>query len=648
MRNPAWRWSLALTLLAAACSSGGGSGPTAPARFAVSVHADAIAPEAGAAVPVLDLQSFGVKGYGAVYRVTTPADEPFAFDLIAWNEGGAGTARVRVAHVGTGGNKPSGGVRSLAEAGLVPSGQGLFLDADWFTASGDGFARLSIQGRIQADQVLAVESAGGGTSLVMIELGPRSVINQEPNGDPENPHVVARDTIYSSDAWTFAFPAVAVSGDRTTIVTYDGDRTHGMLPQRYEVRMQHDAATGQVTGGGSVETGLDTGNWRDHEIAALYNVLAVARAESGLVRVRLSFDRGATFGQEIELDPQSAWQPNRLVQIAMASDYTIAVSWWRSAVDGTPLELMLSEGHVAAVDANGSPTWFQFDAPQVLRTLSADASPLLTGLAWSTGGDLVVGYASNTWGPVGNGGWRSTVDYRCAVRLYGGEFTDHAVDREVLVGFDPSVAVLGQGQSLRIYYGYEVRAGVKLAFSNDAGGTFELGAPFGGAGAHHPTVLAREVGPAARVDVVYIGNGSAGRELRLASWADHGTSPREDTWLTQATMALCPPQPGRTLPWGFTGPIDFGLRTTQINWLGYDAVLDGDRIVVAYDEVTQDAAFLCLGAPQTWSSAAGGSGTLASPQYAPATPPPLAPGMTDPMPPVDADHMHQLKLVRIE
>lgn len=650
MPRPALRWSFSVALLLVAChGGGGGQSPTEPARLALSVHAEAIAPDPAALVSVPDLASFGIGGYGAVYRVTTPRDEPFAFDLVAWSEGGTGFSSVRVAHVASGGRHPSGGARSLAEAGLVPSGQGLYLTSAWFAASGDGFARLTIQGRIQEDQVLAVESAAGGTSLIEIEIGPRSIINQAPTTDPENPHVVSRDTIYSSDAWNFAFPAIAVSGDRTTVVAYDGDRQHGMLPNRYEVRMQHDAATGAVTGGGSVATGDDTGNWRDHEIAALYNVLAVARAENGLVRMRLSFDRGATFGQELQLDPSTSGLPNRLVQVAMAGDYSVAVSWWRTSPDGQSLQLMLCEGRVAATDPAGSPTWFTFDPPQVLRSVSVQASPLLTGVAWSEGGDLVVGYGWSTWGPNPSGGWRSVADYRCAVRLYGGVLADHQVDQEIVVGYDPSVAVLGQGPSLRILYGYEVRAGVKLAVSGDAGATWTMEGPFGGNGAHHPTVLARQVGAATRVDVVYLADGAVGRELRLASWADHGTSVREDTWLTQAVMELSPTQPGRGTPWGYTAPIDFGQRVRQIHWLGYDAVLDGDHIVVVYDEVTQDAAFLCLGAPvfAGANSTTGGTGVL-TPTFSTASPPPLAPGMTVPMPAPDAAHMHQLKVLRIE
>jgi hypothetical protein len=36
------------------------------------------------------------------------------------------------------------------------------------------------------------------------------------------------------------------------------------------------------------------------------------------------------------------------------------------------------------------------------------------------------------------------------------------------------------------------------------------------------------------------------------------------------------------------------------------------------------------------------------PVFSPASPPPLAPGMTQPVPPVNPDHRHQLRIVRLQ
>ena len=44
-------------------------------------------------------------------------------------------------------------------------------------------------------------------------------------------------------------------------------------------------------------------------------------------------------------------------------------------------------------------------------------------------------------------------------------------------------------------------------------------------------------------------------------------------------------------------PPDTGFRITQVAWFGYDAVIDGDELVVIYDEETVDAWYICVGAP---------------------------------------------------
>jgi len=424
-----------------------------------------------------------------------------------------------------------------------------------------------------------------------------------------------------------------------------------MLPQRYELRMQHDRLTGAVTGGGTVESGYDSGNWRDHEIAALYNVLAVSRSENDFVRIKLSYDRGATFHQEVLLGQGqgqgSTWLQTRLVQTAIALDYTLAVVYWQVAPTGDGMQVMLCEGRPEAFDAFGSPTWFRFDPPQVVHTMPHGASPLLSGVAWSEVGDLVIGYGATTNDRQGMA-WRSTTEFRCAVRRWGEGLLDRRVDSEEMVGYDPSVAVLGQGSSLRIFYAYETRGGVRVATSSDGGATFAIEVPFGAAGAHNPTVFARQIGGATRVDVLYLASNYAGRELHHARWADWGTSVREDYRLSAATMVPAPFHLGRPTPWGFTGPLSGGMRTTQLGWLGYDAVLDGDQIVAVFDEVTQDALYLCIALFTPQFLGGPGNGTALSPTFRQATPPPLAPGMTQPMPAVDPAHSHQLQLVRID
>ena len=107
------------------------------------------------------------------------------------------------------------------------------------------------------------------------------------------------------------------------------------------------------------------------------------------------------------------------------------------------------------------------------------------------------------------------------------------------------------------------------------------------------------------------------------------------------------PLPGA--PIGFAPP-DTGARTTQVAWFGYDAVLDGDEIVVVYDEETYFA-WLFFGGPEIDFGGPvplGSEADAASGNFIPAEPPPLAPGLTEPVPPPNPDDMHQLKILRLE
>ena len=81
--------------------------------------------------------------------------------------------------------------------------------------------------------------------------------------------------------------------------------------------------------------------------------------------------------------------------------------------------------------------------------------------------------------------------------------------------------------------------------------------------------------------------------------------------------------------------------------MGYDAVLDGDEIVVVYDEETFDAAFICLGGWGWLETDVVFPGTTSAPGFIPADPPPLVPGMTELLPAPDPAHRHQLKLLRL-
>ncbi|MDH3592150.1 MAG: hypothetical protein OER88_09735, partial [Planctomycetota bacterium] len=367
-----------------------------------------VMPEAADTVSAgVNLARLGIAAVDAVYEVSTPAGESFRFEALTRAAENAGAVRVSIAHAAEDGRAPAGGVESLAEAGVVPGATGAASRGVWLDTTGDGFARVTIRGAIEKEQIIAVQTAGGEapqTALICIRIGAPSVINPGVRGEGEYPGILSDDVIYSSDSWRFGLPTVAISGDRTTIVCYEGDLADPHSYARFELRLQHDKTTGEVTGGAGGAPGEDFGHWRDHEIAALFNVLAIAHSGEDGVIVRLSFDRGATFPQENILGAAGTGHPARLVQVAMAADYTLAVVFWRGGgfgpVPARPQsgnELVLVEGRPDAFDGGGSPTSFTFGAPVVLHREATDVSPVVMGAQYSSGGDLVVGYGFTTW-----------------------------------------------------------------------------------------------------------------------------------------------------------------------------------------------------------------------------------------------------------
>ncbi len=621
--------------------------PDAPLEVAAGVRS--LEPTPGTALdPTLALERLRIESIAAIYELTTPAGEPFSFHMVSRAGANTGAVRVAVGHVRWGDETPAGGAESLAQAGIVPFATGTRRAGNWLEASGDGFARMSLTGSIADDQVLAVRAkAGGGvrTCLVHLRIGPPSEINEVETTAGDYSGVQSTTTLYSSDSWWFALPTVATSGDRISIVTYDGDRTESWHDQRYEVRLQYDPATGAVTGGGSEEVGTDSGNWRDHEIAALYNVLAMVRSGTDDVTIDLSFDRGATIGQTEVVEFPGSPYSQRLVQVAMALDYTLAVVFWRNGVAGT--DLILLEGRPSEFDSTGSPTMYEFGSAEPIHR-AIDAVPLLMGVEYSEGGDLVIGYGWTQFIGMGN----SRTQMRCATRLFGSEFVDLLVEEDRVTGMDPSVALLGAGDTLEIYYAYETRDGIRLAVAAGPGGGWAQQPVVGGPLASMPSVFARESNGERRVDLLYLTAGPFGTELHVAVWRDFPDLPSESYHLSlsQAVPSALPaglPPPGV----GTTGVVPpFGLRITQVSWFGYDATLDEEGgLVVAYNEQTYDAYTICALGFEPIPTGPLPPGTAgAPPLFVPVEPPPLAPGMTEPMPPPEPAHMNQLRLLRLE
>lgn len=645
----------AFSLLLTGCGGGGGGGgpaPTGDALLLLAAGPNAIAPAPAADASDVDLARLGVSGVDSVYEVTTPAGEPFSFDVLSRGEGNSGTVRVSVAHAKDGAATPNGGTETMANAGVIPGATGTSRRAEWLDARGDGFARITLGGAIERDQAFVVETESGGETsraLVRVEIGPESAINRAAAPAGDYPGVTETADLYSSDSWNFGLPAVAVSGDRTSVVCYEGDRADPGAWGRFELRLQH--GPDGVRGGGTVETGPDTGHWRDHEIAALYNVLAVARGGDGKVTLKLSFDRGATFGQVKTFGAGESGYHPRLVQVAMAADYSLALLYWRTDALGAT-ELALVTGAPAAFDGTGSPTAFTFDPAVTIHRDAADVSPVVLGATWSEGGDLVIGYAFSRFQANDDLTWTSTTENRCAVVPHDGELRDALVERDVVVGRDPSVSVVGSGDTMRVFFAYEGRDGIRLRTSDDGGRTFSAPITIGDGSATNPMVFAREQEGALRVDVVHLAQGEQGQELRLAHWDDFDGSAPESFRLTTATMTGTGElPPGSPMPGLGGAPFlpDSGYRITQIAWFGYDAVLDGDDVVIVYDEETFDAYTMFVGPPMMdFRFADEAMADAAAGAFVPAEPPPLAEGMTEVLPAPDPTLMHQLRLMRLD
>ena len=643
LRVPRVGWCALAGLILAGCGGGGGgggprAGTTPPVQqpnreLAVAAGLEPLTPASAAAIG--SLPQLGVARVDALYDLTSPAGEPFAINLLARGANNAGDVRVSVAHVSDGGAAPAGGLRSISDAGILPTGAGAGDRAPWLDARGDGFSRLTLRGSITRDQELLVQAEtprGVENALVRIKIGPRSPINVETQPPVPAPFVKEQRTLYSSDSWMFGLPTCAVSGDRTSVVVYEGAAGDAWAAQRYEMRLQVDDA-GLVTGGASDETSPDHGSWRDHEVAGLFNVLALAHCGDQDVKVRLSFDRGATFAQEETLASGQPQHRQRLIQVAMAADYTLAVVFWRARADQVS-ELVLVEGRPSAVDANGSPTAFAFGAAQTIHAVAGESTPAIMGAAWSAGGDLVIGYGMTSFQPRSGEqpGMEMRSTFRCATRLFGEiGFHDALVDEEVSINFDPSVALVGQGAGLNVLYAYETQTGVRLRRSVDAGRSFSSAIVLGDRTAHLPSVFAVDVGGQQRVDVLYLASRDLGTELHLARWDDFdpAVSPTLHA-LTTATQTV--------------GPQGIPL-ITGVAWLGYDACLRGDDLVVVFQETKQELA--CVGGPMPAVGTAG-SAPLAAASFNPATPPPLAPGLTTPLPAPDPAHRHQLRYLRLD
>jgi hypothetical protein len=598
----------------------------------------------------LDLGHVGVPALDRVYELETPAAADFAFTIVMRAPGNAGPVLFSVAHAKAGAGVPSGGAESLAAAGLVLDGAGLGYRGTWVDVSGDGFARLTIRGRIDEAQVVVAEADGGSGPFrigIRIGIGAPSVINVPADSLPDLPGVTST-TLYSSDSYQCGLPAIAVSGDRYSITAYDGSPVDPFDPVRQRIWLQYDAQTTTVTGGQAQSASPDSGSWRDQEIAASGNVLAVLYTGDGQVRADVSLDRGGSFPIQQVLDAAGPFWGQRLVQCAVAPDYTLACLYWRTTGTETAprSELCLVEAAPTGFDVNNTPTGYAFPPPFVLWGLGEDVSPLLMSLVYTEGGDLVVGYGYSRVLPGPDPGTNLfQASYRCDTRLAGGTWRHTEIEHvDQVLPADPNVCVVGSGPALQIFYAYEMADGIHVRLSTNGGLSFLHLATAGSPGAMMPSIHARVSGEVLKLDVLFLDPAAAGYEVHDLRWADFYTTAPSVYRLTHATLDPTPSPPGSAPPGSgapFAG-MPGGFTATSVAWFGYDAVTDGDRIAVSVlESTTQSYAFFwMLGGGLVGVPGSGSGGSL--------PPPVLLPGMTGVVPVPDPTDRNQLKLFLID
>ena len=597
----------------------------------------------------VDLSRFGENGFDRVYELETPADTEFSFTMVGRGTANFGFTQLSLGHVADGGTVPDKGVESLVVAGMMIEGSGLNYAGALLNAMGDGFVRITVTGRIQTQQVLICKVPMEGQNLrvgIRVSIGNSSVINLPNLALPGDHPTATKTAIFSSDSWQFGLPSIAVSGDRYSVVCYDGSPTDpsDFYGERLRRWLQHDASTGVTTGGSASAASYDFGSWRDQEIAALGNVLAVVYSASGSTRAELSLDRGATFPVSQVLDDAYGWGSQRLVQIAIASNYKVACLYWSCTFVGyvPSSRLVLVEATPTGFDANNTPTGYTWGAPVTINAPGGDVTPLLMHLEYSLAGDVVIGYGYTTSVVVGFD-LITTASFRCAVRLVGQPaFVDKELDGEESVRpADPHVCLLGSGNTMEVFYAYEKTDGIHVLYSADGGASWQPAAHAAVPGAVQPSVLARTVGGEKRVDLLYLAPVGFGVELHQLHWDDFtpGT-PGTPHRLTEVTT-----QPGGAPPPGC--PQGELIRT--VGNFGYDAVLNGDKVAIAVHELVTDSySWWNVMSGPFWSG--GGVFAIGAAAGMEGTPPPavLLPGMTGAVPTPDPSHRNTLSIIEFD
>lgn len=641
---------LACSFLSAGCSNGSSaaaaptnpepppvSPPIDPGRLVLAVGSSVLAPVATPAD--VDPTQVDPTTIAAHYVIETPADAPFAFDLLSWAPTAVGSAQVTVRHLRDG-TTAANSVTSLLAAGLAPSGPWLSHNDTVLGALDLGIVRMTLQGRITANQQLLVYTDSAKVAIVDLVVGASGPANTPANvASPLPPDAVAT-TPYSGNSWRFGAPAIAVDGGRAAWIVGEGHHGRPADGNKFELRAREIDDVGTLRGGA---VAMPAGSLRsgEHALAVRGNVLATVRGENEGLRVALSFDRGASFvpGPLLLGTSPATARPD----LKIAADGTLVVAGWRLAATGPGLELVAIEGK-PSLYVGSEPRAYAFAPLQVLATAPAGHQPLATRCAWSSGNDLAIAFGTLQFAATQI--WQPRTSWRCAVRRLGRDVVLRDLATFDGLGSGIDVVAFGTSANLRVAVAHDAPDGVRLLAGDDTG--FAAAGTFGLAGDRAPRLAGDDTGGRRMLDLLWLAPRANGRELHRAAWTDWPVVGPQETVVVDAACARQDAAFASLLPglvYSSTPGLGNVLTTRQVAERGFAVARDARGLVLVVDEVTADNEDLVLGS--TYLVPPSG-GLLPPVPFVPLpVPPPVAPGLTAELRAPNGGDVHQLRVLRL-
>lgn len=640
---------LACSFLSTGCSNGSSataptnpepppvSPPIDPGRLVLAVGSSVLTPVATPAD--VDATQVDPTTIAAHYVIETPAGAPFAFDLLSWAPTAVGTAQVTVRHLRDG-VTAANGIASLLAAGLAPSGPWLSHNDTVLGALDLGVVRMTLQGRITANQQLLVYTDSAKVAIVDVVVGVPGPANTPANPASPLPAEAVVTTPYTSNSWRFGAPAVASDRARPALLVHEGHHGRPADANLFELRLREVDPAGTLRGG-AVAMPAGSLRYGEHAVGVRGNVLATVRGENEGLRIALSFDRGTTFvpGPLLLGTSPATARPD----LKIGADGTLVVAGWRLAASGPGLELVAVEG-VPATFEDGEPRSYAFTPVRVLATAPAGHRPLAARCALSANGDLAVAFGTLQFAATQI--WQPRTSWRCAVQRLGRGLVVRDLATFDGLGSGIDVTAFGTGLDLRFVVAHDAPDGVRMLTGDEAG--FAASGTFGLAGDREPRLAGNESDGARRLDLLWLAPRAAGRELHRAAWSDWPVAGPELSVVVDAACAwqdpvLASPLPG--LVYSSTPGLGNVLTTRQVAERGFAIARDRAGLVLVVDEVTADNEDLVLGS--TYLAPPSG-GLLPPVPFVPLlVPPPLVPGLTAELRAPNGSDVHQLRVLRL-